>query len=154
MKILCPFLLFFLLTSCRNNQLEEAIKGTYYNNKYKLEISIGVGDFLSYSGRIQKKSFNEAKLYKWEEEHKTFFKIEGPGYYEISDGRWEIESENLKLTFNDKDLNSKNWDFIIIPINFNPSANKNLHNMHSYFILRGREQNFFSESISQGYHSD
>jgi hypothetical protein len=154
MKFLYLFLLFFLLTGCKNDQLENAIRGTYYNNNYKLEISIGVGDFIGKSGGIQKKSFNEAKLYKWEEEHKTFFKIEGPGYYEISGGRWEIENENLKLTFYDKDVDSKYWDFTIIPINFIHYANNDLQNMHSCFILRGREQNFFPESISQGYHSD
>lgn len=154
MKIIYPLLLFFLLTSCGDNLLEEAIKDTYYNNNYKLEISIGVGDFLSYSGRVQKKSFNKAKLYKWEEEHKTFFKIEGPGYYEINSGQWEIEDGNLKLTFYDKEVDSKYWEFEIIPINFNPSANKNWHNIHSCFILRGDKHNFFPEKISKGYHSD
>lgn len=148
--ILHPFILSFFLAGCKNDQLEEAIKGTYYNNNYKLEIKEDLGDHI----RGGKSLFKTLTLYKWENEHDNFSKIEGPGYYEISGGRWEIEDGNLKLTFDDKNLDSKFWNFKIIPINFNPSAYKNWHNMHSCFILRGDKQNFFPEKISKVYHSD
>jgi len=97
-------------------------------------------------------------LYKWEKEHENFLiigsEIQGPGYYEIHDGQWEIEDGKLILKFHSEDENFEDLNYQIIPINFIHYANNDLQNMHSSFILRGREQNFFSESISQGYHSD
>ena len=157
MKILYLFLSFFLLTGCKNDQLENAIRGTYYNNNYKLEITRGSGQFVSNYSKIEEKSYNRAILYKWEEEHENILigsEIQGPGYYEIDDGQWEIEDGQLILKFHSEDGNFEDLNYQIIPINFNPSANKNWHNMHSYFILRGDKKNFFPESISQGHHSD
>ncbi len=164
MKVIYLLMFVFLLISCKNDQLEEAIKGTYYNNNYKLKITIGVGARMSIvSGRIiENVPYNQVILYKWEEEHERFdligSEIEGPGYYEIDQGQWKIEDGILKLTLHTEEGDFIDWTFNIIPINFNSSASKDLHNINSSFILkgnlRGNEQKFFSELISQGYHSE
>jgi hypothetical protein len=157
MKIIYLFLFILCLTSCKNDQLEEAIKGTYYNNNYKLEIKIGFGAFMSPFGINENVPYNQAILYKWEEEHERFdligSEIEGPGYYEIDQGQWKIDDGNLILTFYNEEEGNKDWEYKIIPINFNPSASKDWHNMNASFILRGSEQNFFPALVSQGYHS-
>lgn len=162
MKFFYLFLFILFLTSCKNDQLENAIMGTYYNNNYKLVIEIGSGQFGSISGEIRERSYKRAILYKWEEEHENFLiigsEIEGPGYYEIDQGQWKIEDGILKLTLHTEEGDFIDWTFNIIPINFNSSASKDLHNINSSFILkgnlRGNEQKFFSELISQGYHSE
>jgi hypothetical protein len=157
MKIIYLFLFILFLTSCKNDQLENAIMGTYYNNNYKLVIEIGSGQFGSISGEIRERSYKRAILYKWEEEHENFLiigsEIQGPDYYEIHSGQWAIEDGNLKLTFYNEDK-FQDMNFKVIPINFNSSAAKDWHNMNSSFILRGSEQNFFPALVSQGYHSE
>lgn len=101
-----------------------------------------IAQYFHHSIGISKKGI----LYKWEEEHENILigsEIQGPGYYEIDDGQWEIEDGQLILKFHSEDGNFEDLNYQIIPINFNPSASKDYHNMHSSFILRGREQNFF-----------
>lgn len=115
-------LMLFILNSCKNDQLEKAIIGTYYNNYYKLEITIGSGEFGSISGKIQERTYNRAILYKWEDEHEEFLiigsEMQGPDYYQIHDGQWSIEDGNLILTFY-KDDKFQDLSFQVIPINFN-----------------------------------
>jgi hypothetical protein len=131
--------------------LEKAIRGTYYNNNYKLEIEVKVAEDLIHG---RKRLFNSFTLSKWENEHESFFENDVPDYYKVGSGEWKIENENLELRFSNDDVNFEDLNYQIIPINFDPSTSLDHFNWSASFILRGKEQNFFHESISQGDHSE